>query len=132
MKKTAKNLFRMIVTLLLVVGWGLAASALHVAWTGQKVVIIPKDHVGFRDTYVNTSGWTADDVAAHPALCKRLLATGNGDALATAFTATTPDDLAAQVTEAINKGPAPATQPTAGITTKVHDTVEHVKASVGH
>ena len=130
--KTAKRLFRLIVALLLVIGWALAASALHVAWTGQKIVVIPKDHVGLRDTYANTSAWTADDVAAHPALSKRLIATGNGDALAAAFKATTPDDLAAQVTEAIEKGPAPTTQPTPGITEKVHDAVEHVKASVGH
>ena len=132
MKKTVKNLFRLIVTLLLVIGWGLAASALHVAWTGHKVVVIPKEHVGVRDTYVNTSNWTADDVAAHPLVSKRLLATGNGDALAAAFTTNSADELAAKVTEAIDKGPAPTTQPTPGITDKVHDAVEQVKASVGH
>jgi len=136
MKKTIRTIFRLTVLLLLLVGWGLAASALHVVWSGHKLVIIPKDHVGIHDTYANTSAWTPGDVAAHPALSQRLLATGNQDALAGAFKADSPDDLTSQIKDAIAKGPASSTQPAGTIAEKVQDRVQqavhHVQASVGH
>ncbi len=49
--KTIKTLFRIIVAFGLLLGWGLAASAIHVVWTGDKPVIIPKATLGARDTY---------------------------------------------------------------------------------
>src|SRR4051794_32586422 len=101
--KTARNLFRMIVTLLLVIGWGLAASALHVVWTGSKPVIVPKARLGVTDTYVNVTNWTVDDVAAHKLVSQRLVETGHADVVAHAFTAAGAEELNAQIQEAIRR-----------------------------
>ena len=132
MKKTIRSIFRLAVTLLLVGGWALAGSALYVVWSGHKLVVIPKDHIGFHDTYANTSAWSADDIAAHPSLCSRLVATGHSDALAGAFKDATGDELTAKISDAIAKGPA-TTQPTApSITDRVQQAVHRVSASVGH
>jgi hypothetical protein len=117
-----KKMFFLIVTLLLIAGWSLAATALHVVWTGDRPVVIPKDRLGLRDTYVNTSAWTADDVAAHPAVVKRLVATGKADVLAPAFKPAAGDELVTQINDAIARGPT--TQPAPSAAEKALDKVE--------
>src|SRR5438552_12793088 len=94
--KKLRNTCRLFVTLILLGGWALAASALHVVWTGNKAIVIPKNRIGVRETYVNTSTWSADDVTNHPALVKRLVATGHTDAVAAAFKTSDAADLATQ------------------------------------
>ncbi|HLL88591.1 MAG TPA: hypothetical protein VK324_04755 [Tepidisphaeraceae bacterium] len=78
-----KKLFRLFVTVLLVGGWALAASALHVVRTNdaQPIKLIPKDRLGFADTYVDVRTWTVNDAVNHPAVVARLIETGRGDAL---------------------------------------------------
>jgi hypothetical protein len=129
-----KSIFRLIVALLLFGGWGLAASALHVVWTGDKPVVIPKDHLGVTDTYVNTKAWTADDVARHPIVVKRLLASGKADVLAHAFKATDQQDLVNQIEDALAKGPStPTTKPADAVISKIESKAESIKsASVAH
>ena len=126
-----KAMFRLIVTLLLFAGWGLAASALHVVWTGEKPIVIPKDRLGVKDTYVNTKAWTANDVASHPIIVKRLIATGKAtDALSGAFKATGEQDLIAQIEDALAKGPVvPAAAPT---TKPAEPTAAKVEAAAAH
>ena len=119
-----KNMFRLLVLALLVGGWGVAASALHVVWTGEKLNVMSKDRLGVRDTYVNTSAWTANDVAAHPIVVKRLVATGRADVLAKAFEMKTGEELVKQIDDAIAKGPT--TQPTPTVNDKVADGVHEV------
>jgi hypothetical protein len=127
-----KRIFRLIVALLLVGGWALAASALHVVWTADnKPVVIPKDRLGVRDTYVNTKAWTANDVASHPIVVKRLLATGKADVLAHSFKSSGEQDLVAQIEDALAKGPAtpaPTTKPTETKTVSV----EEAKSAAAH
>ena len=48
-----------------VAGGAVAASALHIVRSGDKLRVLSKDRLGVRDTYVNTSQWTADDIAAY-------------------------------------------------------------------
>jgi hypothetical protein len=127
--KSIKTTFRLIVALLLVGGWGLAASALHVIWTGEKPIILPKDRIGIRDTYVNTSNWTGDDVSNHPAVSKRLVATGYADVLAHSFKAANHDELVAQIDEAIERGPT--TQP-ADLQAKVEEVAQQTKEKAEH
>jgi hypothetical protein len=108
--KKIKGIFRLIVTFLLVGGWALAASALHVVWTGDnKPVVIPKERLGVEDTYVNVKTWTASDVAAHPLVTKRLIATGHADVLAAAFSPASGEELVALIEQAVARGPT--TQP---------------------
>ena len=103
--KKIKNTFRVVVLALLLGGWLLAASALHVVWTGNKAVIIPKNRIGVRETYVNTTAWSANDVANHPALARRLVDTGHSDVLAAAFKEVPAAELSAKIGEAIQRGP---------------------------
>ena len=98
-----KATFRLVVTVLLLVGWGLAASSLHVVWNGDQPVLLTKDHLGLRDTFVNASHWTPADLANHPALAKRLIATGRTDVLPNAFVATGSD---------AHESVSPSTKPT--------------------
>ncbi|MEA2733589.1 MAG: hypothetical protein QOE14_40 [Humisphaera sp.] len=125
--KKLKFLFRLFVFVLLIGGWSVAASALHIVWTGEKVKVLPKDRMGIRDTYVNISDWKADDVAAHPALAKRLVATGQTDVLAKAFGSLSHgEELEKQIDEVIARGPT--TQPTPTVNDKVADQLESVTA----
>ena len=117
-----KNMFRLFVVVLLVGGWALAASALHVVWTGEKLNVMSKDRLGIRDTYVNTAAWTANDVAAHPIVVKRLIETGKADVLSKSFEMKTGDDLVRQIEDALERGPT--TQPTPTVNDKVAETVE--------
>lgn len=70
-----KNVFRFIVVLLLVVGWGLAALSLHVVRTPDEIpfTLVTKERFGLTDTYVDTRGWTLDDAARHPLLVRKLI-----------------------------------------------------------
>ena len=121
--KKIKALYRLTVFGLLVGGWAVAASAVHVVWSGDKLAILTKQRLGVRDTYVNVSHWTADDVAAHPIVSKRLVATEKTYLLAKAFNSSGGTELAKQVEEAIARGPT--TQPAPTVNDKVADTLEH-------
>ena len=133
MKSKVKNTFRLIVTLLLFAGWLLAASALHVIRTGNGVVLLPKDRVHVKDTYVNLNTWTADDIGNHPVLVKRLLATGKADLLAPAMgNPPTQDELVALVNDKLAAGPTtqPAPNPALKVVEKVEQAVQSAKAAV--
>ena len=133
--KKLRNTFRLFVTLMLLGGWALAASALHVVWTGNKAIVIPKNRIGVRETYVNTSTWSADDVTNHPALVKRLVATGHAEAVAAAFKTGDATDLATQIDAALAKGPTTRPADAVGdkidkVVQKASDVVEHAKSTV--
>ena len=128
--KKIKNLFRLFVTVLLISGWALVASALHVVWNGEKLAVVTKNGLAVRDTFANVSTWTADDVAAHPKLAQRLIATGKADVLAKAFESTGGSELTAMIEEAIERGPT--TQPTPTVNDKVADKVEQVVDKTKH
>lgn len=76
-----KNFFRLTVFLLLAGGWTLASSALYVVRTPTKVMIFPKNQLGFRDTYVDSRAWTIGDDQAHPALIGRIIQLQRCDAM---------------------------------------------------
>ena len=78
-----KTIIRLIVCLLLIVGWGLAALSLHVVRTPDAIPItlIPKERFGVTDTYVDTRNWTVNDAAQHPAVVQKLISIGKADLL---------------------------------------------------
>jgi hypothetical protein len=125
MKKT----FRIIVTLLLLGGWSLAAGALHVVWTGSNVIIIPKNRLALRETYVNITGWTAADVANHPVVAMRLIETGKAESLSHIYNATG-EELLKQVQESITHGPT--TQPSPALMERVKQVTEQASQLVQH
>jgi hypothetical protein len=77
-----KQIFRSIVFILFVGGWALASSAVYVVRTPSKFIIVTKDQLGYRDTYVDTRKWTLPDDGNHPALVARLIHLGRTDVLA--------------------------------------------------
>ncbi len=97
-----KQMFRAVTLVLLVGGWTLAGSAVHVVRTPTSLAIVPKDRLSFHDTYVDTRKWTVTDDQAHPAVVARLVHLGRGDLLRhtlpadTADAAGTLDAIAAQ------------------------------------
>lgn len=78
-----KTIFRLIVCLLLIMGWGLAALSLHVIRTPDEIPItlVPKERLGVTDTYVDTRTWTVNEAAKHPALVQKLINLGKADVL---------------------------------------------------
>ena len=101
-----KNLFRLIVAVVMLAGWSLAALALHVVHgPGNRVIVIPKQSLSWRDIYVDTSKWTLNDVAAHPELVNRLIQTGKASALQHVAPDVQGDALPAELQSAIQRGP---------------------------
>ena len=76
-----KQLFRAVTLVLLVGGWSLAASAVHVIRTPNNLVVVPKDQIRFHDTFLDTRQWTVTDDQAHPAVVARLVHLGRPDLL---------------------------------------------------
>ena len=83
-----RNLFRLLVLGLLVGGWALASSSLYLVRSPGghfeqvgNLALIPKDHLTFRDTYVDTRKWTAEDLEKHACAVARINATHHGDLL---------------------------------------------------
>jgi hypothetical protein len=75
-----KTLFRLIVLVLLVAGWGLAALSLHVVRAqGDRIVLIPKQRLGINDTYVDARQWTIQHVANHADLVERIIQSGKAE-----------------------------------------------------
>jgi hypothetical protein len=80
-----KTLFRLIVFVLLVAGWGLAALSLHVVRArgsevgGDRIVLIPKQRLSLTDTYVDARAWTISNVAEHEQLVERIIQSGKAD-----------------------------------------------------
>ena len=72
-ESAVKTLFRLIVLVLLLAGWGLAALSLHVVRTPETLTIVPKNRLGITDTVVDTRNWTLDDAVNHPDVVARLL-----------------------------------------------------------
>jgi hypothetical protein len=107
-----KKIFRLLVTLLLIGGWTLAALAVHIVvaqGNPGRVIIVPKNQLGYRETYVDTRAWTIGDVTNHPQVTERLIQTGKTDALAQL--APKGEDLNAVLNDAIAKASAAAAEP---------------------
>jgi len=104
-----KKLFRLIVLVLLLGGWTVAALSLHVIRDDKRIVVIPKQRLDYHDTYVDTSKWTLDDVGKHPAVVMRLIETGKTDVLAHVDPKSSGDALATDLQSVIQS--VPTTQP---------------------
>jgi hypothetical protein len=78
-----KAIFRLCVFVLLAGGWTLAALSLHVVRTKAQfpITLLTKNHLSFKETWVDTTTWTIDDVAKHPVVVERIIRTRHADAL---------------------------------------------------
>jgi hypothetical protein len=102
-----KNIFRVIVLLLLVVGWSLAGLSLHVIRTPDDIPItlVPKERFGIRDTFVDTRKWTLDDIPRHQPLVTKLVRNGKTDVIK--HVVTDGGDVNTQINDALNRAPKP-------------------------
>src|SRR4051794_22709408 len=127
-----KRFFRLTVFLLLVGGWTLASSALHVVRTPGHVVVLPKNRVGFHDTYVDTRTWTIQNVRQHTELAARLLQVGKGNLLAHTIDSSAAGDVETQLVDAIHHPltAPPSTQPALveKVKAEVHAATQSVRA----
>jgi hypothetical protein len=77
-----RKFIRSVVLLALVGGWALASSAVYVVRTPGKVLVFPKNQLGYKDTFVDTRAWTITQDREHPALVARVIQLNRTDALA--------------------------------------------------
>lgn len=78
--RTLRLVIRILVIGTLLSGWMLAAASLHVLiMPGFQIGVVPKNRLGFTDTYVDARNWTAADLEQHPDLAKRLVEAGHAD-----------------------------------------------------
>ncbi len=63
------------------VGMGLMYGMLrhHIVRTEERWLLVPKDQIELRDTYVNMSGWNSKDLQEHPQVVKALVENGHRD-----------------------------------------------------
>jgi hypothetical protein len=115
--------FRLILLLLLVGGWTLAASAVHVvrsrdANSGKdRWILVPKSRLSFTDTYADVRNWSPSDAAAHRPLVRRLIDAEKATALAHLVPPESRNDptmtAAALITISNHPATLPATNPSA-------------------
>jgi len=110
--KALKQMFRAVTLVLLVGGWTLAGSALHVVRTPTNVALVPKDRLSFHDTWLDTRKWTLADDQAHPALVARFVHLGRPDLLRHTLPADLPEPAALAELDAVA-----AQEPVAGVAT---------------
>lgn len=107
-----KAMFRLIVLVIVLGGWALAALSLHVVrlpdsqyWVG----IVPKNRLHYTDTYLDVRNWTPAEIDQHPDFIRRVIATQKTHWLTHAV----PDpkaDVEVQLLQILDFGP-PSTQP---------------------
>jgi len=111
-----KTLFRLIVFVLLVGGWGLAATALHVVRTtgtaSREFIVVPKNRIGIEDTYVDTRAWTLDDVSSHKAVVDRMIDTEKYMSIAHVTGETEPSEVQQRLADALMRAPKPKVEAT--------------------
>ncbi len=106
-----KTLIRLIVFLLLVGGWGLAAMSLHIVRTptaSREFIVVPKNRIGFHDTYVDTRGWTIDDVPNHKGVVGRMIDTEKYMAIAHVTGETAPAEVQQRLVDALMRARQPS------------------------
>ena len=83
-----KALGRLLLTLILLGNLLLlAALSVHVVRSANRVRVMPKAHLTLLETYEGVTNWTADDAKNHPEVVARVIASGHGDLLPAAATA---------------------------------------------
>ncbi len=99
-----KTLIRLIVFVLLLSGWGLAAMSLHIVRTptaSREFIVVPKNRIGFQGTYVDTRAWTIDDVPNHKGVVGRMIDTEKYMAIAHVTGETAPAEVQQRLADAL-------------------------------
>jgi hypothetical protein len=104
-----KSVFRLICVALMFGGWIVAALCVHVIRTPDpanaaqsKLVVLPKDRIGYIDTYIDARGWTMADVPNHGRLLLRMLDSGMADQLTYLGDPKSKESVEAQITHVLS------------------------------
>ncbi len=104
-----KSIIRFLSVMLILGGWGLAALALHVVRTPDpsnpqesKLVVIPKNELDWKETYVDARNWTMADVSDHRMLMLRVLYTDKANEFKFLADPKSKDDIATQLTDVLS------------------------------
>jgi hypothetical protein len=102
--------------ILVLIFLGLAAMTLaaiyiiRVPGPTKQVILVPKNHLGFTDTYVDTRHWSMDDAVKHPDVVERILQTGKAEDMQFLAAKGDPRPIDKQLSDAVQSaGTIPAT-----------------------
>jgi hypothetical protein len=113
-----RTFFRLVWLSVLLGGWGMAALSLHVVRTPDKIGLIPKQRLGFTDTYVDARSWTLSDLPGHAELVQRVLQADKAE-LFGYMTDPNKGDVADQLNAAIQGAQPRQNQPSTNILGKI-------------
>jgi hypothetical protein len=95
-------------------GWAVAALSVYVIRTPDpadpqksKLIVVPKNHLDFNDTYVDARGWTIADVPNHPIIFARVLETEHEDQMKYLADPKSNKDIKTQLNDALTGVPEP-------------------------
>ncbi len=104
-----KTLFRLVMLMVTLGGWALAAASLYVVRTPERITVLPRDRVEFlaiHKVFVDTRQWELADVADHPAVVRRLLDRDKTTLLRHLAPEASEQELARLLEEAVQRGNA--------------------------
>ena len=122
-------MFKLLVLIMLLGGWVLAATSLHVVRTPSGMLgvsVVTKNDLAFEDTYVDTRAWTIADVPAHRDLVRRLIATNKTDVLNHVADPKSVRDVPTQLADAVERGSDPSRD---GSSSAMKSAITQLKAS---
>lgn len=106
-----KAMVRMIALALMLSGWAVAALCLHIVRTPDpndpnksKLVVVPKQHLGLKDTYVDARKWTPADLLEHRDLVSRMLDANQAQQLKFLADPKSKQDVQTQITDILAGG----------------------------
>ena len=116
-----KAVIRFVCIVLMVSGWAVAALCLHVVRTPDpndpkesKLVVIPKQRLGVKDTYVDARNWTMADVPDHGSLVLEMIGAQKADELKFLADPTSKQSVEVQLVDALTaaerSGPSATTR----------------------
>ena len=104
-----RMIFRLLMLMLMLGGWVLAAASLHVIRTPSTIALVPRSRLcaslsAIAETYVDTRTWTMVDVSNHPNLVKRVIEVGKADLLKEVADPRSGLSIEAQLADAVQNG----------------------------
>jgi hypothetical protein len=78
----------------------------------REFIVVPKNRIGIQDTYVDTRGWTLDDVSSHKAVVDRMIDTEKYMSIAHVTGETEPSEVQQRLADALMRAPTPKVEAT--------------------
>ena len=113
-----KSIIRLIVLVLMLSGWAVAALSLYVVRVPDpdnpkqsKLIVVPKNELGINDTYLDARAWKMQEAASHRLLILRIIYAGKADEMKFLGDPSSKKDMETQLYDALSAAPdAPTTK----------------------